>query len=475
MRRDKINIFIFRRDLRIFDNTGISKLLKTSSTKKTLFIFIFNPKQIDPNQNEYYSVTCVQYMIDGLLNLKKTLNDKLYFFHADSDEDILNRLLNIYDIDTIGYNKDYTPFAIKRDNNLNTWCKTHGINIITSEDYNLFPMGSIKNANKEPYKVMTSFVNKCKSIINNIQRPINVNLTNDIIIIISSKLKNLTVKSIYKYIQTKKTNLTHKEFSRRIAVQILQNINSGLYNNYGNTRNFPSIDNGTTKLSPFMKFNIVSIREVFWISKDKLGINHPLIFELLVREFYAHTAFNFPYVLSGQVGKRNQPCKLQYDNLKYGYNDKMWQAFTEGKTGFPWIDAGIRQLIYTGWMHNRLRMAVGMFATKDLLFDWRLVENWFARNLCDYDPCSNSGGVQWCSSVGFDSVPYFRIFSPWIQLKKFDPNCEYVKKYIHELKDIPTEHIHNWDIFHKNYKINYTGPIVDHHKQTRKALNLFRK
>jgi deoxyribodipyrimidine photo-lyase len=106
-------------------------------------------------------------------------------------------------------------------------------------------------------------------------------------------------------------------------------------------------------------------------------------------------------------------------------------------------------------MHNRLRMAVGMFATKDLLFDWRLVENWFARNLCDYDPCSNSGGVQWCSSVGFDSVPYFRIFSPWIQLKKFDPNCEYVKKYVHELKYIPTEHIHNWDIFHKNYKINY--------------------
>jgi deoxyribodipyrimidine photo-lyase len=205
------------------------------------------------------------------------------------------------------------------------------------------------------------------------------------------------------------------------------------------------------------------------------GENHGLVRELLWREFYANVTNHIPHILVGQVSSEpTHPMKLKFDNVEWPHDEKKFKRWCEGKTGFPFVDAAMICMNKTGYMHNRLRMIVAMFLTKDMAIDWRMGERYFAQKLIDYDPSSNSGGWQWAGSIGADSQPYFRIFNPWTQSEKFDKDAAFIKKWIPLLANVPAKSIHNWDKDHVKYNNKgYPAPMLDHSIESKKALGYF--
>lgn len=484
MKKDTVNIFIFRRDLRLHDNLAFIDLLAQSAEEKIPLvpIFIFNPDQIDPAKNQYYSKNCVEFMVQSLKDLSSELMNYLYFLHG-YDIDILNKLLSILDIDTIGFNKDVTPFAISRDKAITDWCESKGIHTVTAEDYTLFPAGSILTGTGKPYEVFTPFYNNCLNRYREIPRSITLpaNYKQHIYKTstrIKTTFKSLLVKDITRYYNNDSNPNLAVKGGRSNALAILGRIRAGEFAKYDQDRDFPAQDK-TTKLSAYMKFGCVSVREVFHAIKDRHGVKHGLAREIFWREFYANITYSFSHVLHGQVDGQNKSFKTKYDKLRWGYNQEWFSRWCQGTTGVPLVDAAMRQLNTTGWMHNRCRMVVSMFLTKDLLIDWRLGEHYFATQLVDYDPSSNNGGWQWSSSTGCDAQPYFRIFNPYTQSEKFDHDAEYIKKWVPELRDIPPKEIHSWDKSHIIYNNTistpaYPRPMVNHADQSKKAIALFK-
>lgn len=226
------------------------------------------------------------------------------------------------------------------------------------------------------------------------------------------------------------------------------------FSTYMKVRDFPA-KAGTTKLSAHLKFGTVSIREVYYAIKNRFGADHPLIRQLYWRDFYTQIGYHFP-----RVFKRS--FRSKYDKLDWNYNETAFHRWCEGLTGFPIVDAGMRELNRTGYMHNRVRMIVASFLIKDLHIDWRWGERYFAQKLVDYDPAVNNGNWQWAASTGCDPVPYFRIFNPWLQQRKFDPNCEYIKENVPELRSFPPSIIHNLEKVQPDDLKNYPPPMVDH-------------
>jgi deoxyribodipyrimidine photo-lyase len=225
-------------------------------------------------------------------------------------------------------------------------------------------------------------------------------------------------------------------------------LKKGQFNNYDKDRDYPYLDK-TTKMSAYIKFGCLSIREIYY----SLPLTHGIVRELFWHDFYAIITFYFPYIFNNSFIKK-------YDAVKWNNNEEFFNKWKQGKTGFPIVDAAMRQLNTIGWMHNRCRMIVASFLVKNLLIDWRKGEEYFARSLVDYDPSSNNGGWQWCASTGTDSQPYFRIFSPTLQMKKYDPECIYIKKWVKELKDVPNKVILNWET-KQDQIINYPIPIIN--------------
>jgi deoxyribodipyrimidine photo-lyase len=236
----------------------------------------------------------------------------------------------------------------------------------------------------------------------------------------------------------------------------------------------------TTFLSAHNHYMTLSIREEYWAIVSKLGKHSGIISELYWREFYTNIVYYFPHVLQGQISSNkthlsNMEFKKKYSKIKLPpFNKKWFDTWCEGNTGFPIVDAGMRQLNTTGFMHNRSRMITMNFLIKFMHIDWRLGEQYFATKLVDYDAMMNNSGVQWCASTGTDAQPYFRFFNPWIQQKKFDPNCIYIKKYVKELKDIDPKTIHKWYTM-KQTEIKYPLPILDHSKEIKITLHLYKK
>jgi deoxyribodipyrimidine photo-lyase len=230
---------------------------------------------------------------------------------------------------------------------------------------------------------------------------------------------------------------------------------------YSQTHN--DLSKNTTLLSAYIKFGCVSIREVYYAFKG----NHDLIRQLYWRDFYSQIMYHFPRVL-------NQALKPNYNKIKWPKNEKWFKAWTQGLTGFPVVDAGMRQLITTGWLHNRSRLIVASFLVKTLLINWKKGEKFFAQQLVDYDPANNNGNWEWIMGGGADSQPFFRIFNPWEQGKHFDPECVYIKEWIPELRDLDPKVIHQWDTEWENYKsIDYVKPICDYKKQKELVLKLY--
>lgn len=426
----EINIFLFRRDFRIIDNLALNKLIEECGNKGIYPMFIFNPKQIYAKNNQYFSNNCVQFMIESLDNLDKHIHVNYY---EGDDIEVLTMLSKKYKINSIAYNKDYSPFAIKRDGIIEAWAKSKEIRIITAEDYTLYPMGTILNNKNEPYQVFTPFYKK--SLLIKVKAP-EPPIVKHINVIGNKNIKKFDKHKYY---------VVNDELAvrggRENALERFKNIMT----DYSKVRDYPALDK-TTKLSAYIKFGCVSIREVYFNYNKVKELQR----ELMWREFYANILYYFPYVLGNSF-------KEKYDNIEWTNNKEWFKKWCQGKTGYAMVDAGMSQLNKTGWMHNRLRMITAMFLTKDLLIDWRWGEKYFATKLVDYDPASNNGGWQWSASTGTDAQPYFRIFNPELQLKRYDKDYEYIRTWI------PT------------YELDAVEKIVEHKDRSAIAIKEFKR
>ena len=426
----EINIFLFRRDFRIVDNLALNKLIEECGNKGIYPMFIFNPKQIYAKNNQYFSNNCVQFMIESLDSLDQHINVNYY---EGDDIEVLTKLSKKYKINSIAYNKDYSPFAIKRDGIIEAWAKSKEIRIITAEDYTLYPMGTIQNNKNEPYQVFTPFYKKSLLIKVKAPEPPIVKHINVI------GIKNIKKFDKHKYYVVNDDLAVRG--GRENALERFKNIMT----DYAKVRDYPALDK-TTKLSAYIKFGCVSIREVYFNYNKVKELQR----ELVWREFYANILYYFPYVLGNSF-------KEKYDNIEWTNNKEWFKKWCQGKTGYAMVDAGMSQLNKTGWMHNRLRMITAMFLTKDLLIDWRWGEKYFATKLVDYDPASNNGGWQWSASTGTDAQPYFRIFNPELQLKRYDKDYEYIRTWI------PT------------YELDAVEKIVEHKDRSVIAIKEFKR
>lgn len=445
-----VKLFIFRRDLRIEDNYALDEALKTND--KILFVFIFTPEQVD--KNSYFSNNAFQFMIESLKELKKDLNNDLFFFKGDNI-DVIDSIYNKINFDGVYFNKDYTPYAIERDLKIKTWCNEKEITCNTFEDYSLHPLETIKKNDETPYQVFTPFYKKAIQL--NVNKPNKVKPSKNSVY--NQKIKNdyLISDDEIENFYSKNPDIYHKG-GRKRALQILNDIKTkNTQKKYDDNRNIPN--EHTTMLSPYIKFGCVSIREVYHCILQEYNKYHTIIKELYWREFYAYLTYFNPRVLKGKNFKEDVEIKWI---KKHETNFKKW---CNGETGYPIVDAGMRQMNTIGWMHNRVRMITASFLVKHLHIDWRLGEKYFATKLTDYDPCSNNGGWQWCASTGADAQPYFRIFNPWTQTKKHDKNCKYIKKWIPNLKKIDTKKILAWDKLSETESF-YIKPIVDHKEAT---------
>lgn len=473
-------IFIFRRDLRVVDNTTLIQLSK--KCKNIFPIFIFTPEQVT-DKNKYKSEFAVQFMIESLQELskeireysissnsKKVSKNKLYSFYGENI-DVIKYLLKKMKIDIIAFNYDYTPYAIKRDEQIMSLCEKENIELLNDHDYCLQVPETVLNGSNETYKKFTPFYNKF--VTYPITSPYSKTKTANLNIGFAS------IKNIDTYTNRLPLDLAlHKFTSNNPHLIVYGGRPGGLLklkdatktqNKYDENRN--NLNKKTSELSAYIKFGCVSIREVYKEFNDKK--NNQFIRQLIWRDFFANILYSFPFVL----GKSLKPS---YDNLTWDNNIKHINAWKNGKTGFPIVDAGMRQLNKTGYMHNRARLIVASFLVKTLIVDWRIGERYFATQLRDYDPASNNGNWQWISGGGADSQPYFRIFSPWEQAKKHDPTCEYIKEWVPELESYSTKTILNWDTeyeYHMDKKREelYIKPIVDYSNQKDKLLERFKK
>jgi deoxyribodipyrimidine photo-lyase len=450
----KKSLFIFRRDLRLHDNTALIEALKSSV--KVIACFIFDPRQV--GKNPYRSNNAIQFMIESLIDLDqelRTRKSRLYFFQGIA-ENMVEKLVKSEAINAVFVNRDYTPFSRKRDNQLETMAKKRKIDFNSYSDLLLTEVGTLMTGKGTPYTVYSHFANKAASI------PVKEPKKNIFRNFFAKKIKWEDANAIKEVLP--KTELNDEIFiagGRNKALKLLKQIRA--FSNYDHERNLPEKE-ATTGLSAHNKFGTVSIREVYHTIAASLGPSHSLIRELYWRDFFAHVAFYFPHVFGHSFHKK-------YDHLNWDNNRIKFKAWRCGKTGFPIVDAGMRQLNVSGFMHNRVRMITASFLVKDLHIDWQWGEKYFAKTLIDYDPSVNNGNWQWAASTGCDAQPYFRIFNPWIQQKKFDPECAYIKKWVPELRAYDTRQIHA--LQKGNSLKGYQLAIVKHTEAKHAAQSMF--
>jgi deoxyribodipyrimidine photo-lyase len=442
------SIFIFRRDLRLHDNIGLLNALKSS--KFVIPVFIFTPEQV--KSNRYKSNSAIQFMITSLLELNESLKkkrSKLYTFYGKPSQ-VIKSLKNI---DAVFVNKDYTPYSTKRDNKIKKMCKKHNIKFITYEDILLNPAGSIRTGEGNVYTKFTPYHNKAKKI--KINKPIKNNHSN----YYKGAIKIYkNYNKLYKY-----DDFVSVQGGRKNAIKILRSMKK--FKQYNKKRNMLTWK--TTHLSAYIKFGCVSIREVYHYFKKHLTSTNDLFKQLYWRDFYYNISYYYPHAFGYSMKKK-------YDKIKWNINQTWFNKWCKGNTGYPIVDAAMRELNQSNFMHNRGRLIVSNFLIKLMGIDWRKGEKYFAQNLVDYDPCVNNGNWQWSASSGADSQPYFRIFNPWSQAEKHDPNCEYIKKWIPELKDVPNDDIHKWYDNYKKYNV-YVKPVLDYKKQRMKIIKMYKK
>ena len=450
-------LFIFRRDLRIIDNNGLNLL--NEKCKNVFTIFIFTPEQVG-NGNKYKSDNSVQFMIQSLADLASQISKAgghIYTFYGHNDS-VVADCIKAWDINLVCFNLDITPYAKERDAKIIKLCEHMKTYIMYDYDYYLCEPGSVLNGSGETYQKFTPFYNTAKKI--KVEKP-------------ASK-RHLSLKKSDAHIPNKiSLDEAMKKFvgnenpdilvhgGRENAIKQLR-IAAKNIKHYEKSRD--ELSKPTSQLSAYIKFGNISVREVYYAFKS----NHAFIRQLYWRDFYSGVLYSFPRVLGHAL-------KPKYDKIKWRHNERWFDAWCKGITGIPIVDASQRQLLQTGWTHNRGRMISSSILIKIILIDWRKGEQFYAQHLVDYDVASNNGGWQFSSGSGADSQPYFRYFNPYTQSKDHDPKCEYIKKWIPELRDVPNEDIHNWDTAWENHKdIKYPKPIVDYKEQREKSIKMYK-
>ncbi len=415
---NSISIFWFRRDLRLYDNKALHFALKGINPVLPLFIFDDNIlKELDTDDRR------VDFIYTQVLKLKKELQSigSDIIVKIGNPIKVINEILSNYNVKSVFCNKDHEPYGIGRDKDIQKLLSKSGIEFIQYLDHLIADKNSVLKSDGKPYTVYTPFKNRFKQVISSsdyldyVVIPYKNNF--------AQVLQSLKIPSI-ESIGFKSNNI--KFPSSNIDFEIIQK--------YHNTRDIPSVE-GTTKLGIHLRFGTISIRELY---RNSVDLNEVFINELIWREFYAMILMHYPNVVFSSF-------KKQYDNIEWINNEVDFESWMNGETGYEIVDAGMRQLNETGYMHNRVRMITASFLTKHLLIDWRWGEAYFAKKLLDYELSSNNGGWQWCAGSGSDAAPYFRIFSPERQREKFDPKKEYIKMWIP-----------NYD------SNNYINKIVDH-------------
>ena len=470
------SLFIFHRDLRLDDNTGLIKACHESS--QVYPIFIINKLQVS-DKNSYKSQNAIQFMHESLKELKDLTDNKISFFLADNNNNkqtetkILINLVKKLKIDKVYSNKDYTPYARKRDNEIKDVLDKEKVEFISTEDYTLTGLDEIKTNSYTFYTKYTPYKNKAKLIKVNEPVIFTKSMKNKLMKIsasISSQSIDLNILEEKYYHKNININVNG---GRSLGMKILQN--SKKFKDYVENRNMLTYK--TTFLSAYIKFGCVSLREVYYAFKKNIDKGSSFFDELYWHDFYAQAIYHNNKVLEGKS------MDERFDKIQWTGTREVFNKWCNGETGFPVVDAAMKQLNTTGYMHNRARMIVASFLVKILMCNWRWGEKYFAQQLVDYDPSSNVGGWLWSAGGGFDSQPYFRIFNPWTQSLKFDPNAEYIKKWLPQLNPIPPKDIHNWSETYSQYigsglgndKIKYIKPCVDYTANRVKTLEIYKK
>lgn len=456
MSESKISIFIFHRDLRKEDNIG---LIKTIQESNTVFpVFIFTPDQVS-NKNKYKSHNSIQFMINSLSELEKSL--PVSFFYGETNKIVQNLLqLKSLKINHVVYNKDFTPYAQTRDNSLKKMIKDKFKNV-TTEEYDDVTLNLMENCLKKdgnPYRIFTPYYNNASQL--SVNKPLKwlSSYQKKCVKIPEKSLQKINTHDFY---QPNKDTVVNG--GRSEALKTLANIKK--WKNYNNIRNMPAYN--TTRLSAHLKFGTVSPREVYYQFREKLSPSNELFKQLYWRDFYMTMLYYFP-------DENKSVTNPKMNKIKWKTSGSQLQKWKDGITGIPIVDAGMREMNQTGFMHNRVRMIVATFLIYNLQIHWKEGERYFSQKLVDIDRANNIGNWKWVAGIESYSNDYYKAMSMESQMERFDSKGEYVKKWVPELKDVPVSDIIKWEQKYKDYDVDYPKPIVDI-KESRKTAIAYMK
>lgn len=429
--KPSVNIVWFRRDLRLSDNAALYHSLKAGTP--VLPVFIFDTQILDQLEDKKDKrVAFIHGAISEMQAQLLSMGSSMQVFYG-KPMDVFAILADQYIIGTVFTNHDYEPYALERDASVESFLAEKSIGFKTFKDQVIFEKDEVVKDDGKPYTVFTPYSRKWKAKLN------------------AFYLKSYPTEKYFKhfYRQTPLPipSLSSMGFESVEAVFPSKELNQEIVKKYSQNRDFPALDNGTSKMGVHLRFGTVSIRKIATLA---VGLNETYLNELIWRDFYQMILWHFPKVGKGHA------FKAEYDKIKWRNDEDEFQKWCEGKTGYPIVDAGMRELIATGFMHNRVRMIVASFLTKHLLIDWRWGEAYFASKLLDFDLSANNGGWQWAASSGCDAAPYFRVFNPYLQTEKFDKDFKYIKKWVPEFQEF-----------------TYPKPIVVHEVARKRVLETY--
>jgi deoxyribodipyrimidine photo-lyase len=429
--KEKLNIFWFRRDLRLFDNRGLLNALQGEHPVLPLFIFDQNILSDLKNKTD----ARVQFIHDQVTRISHELseNNSGILVRFGRPVEVFKALIDEYSINAVFSNEDYEPYGKSRDEQIKQLLLKSGISFFSFQDHVIFHPDEILSDKEQPLKVFTPYKNRW---LRRFEQSPSTPL-----------LYDLDENKLFQGKFPPVPELNKIGFKRSDIQIPAGNIDIGVVSNYHNTRNIPSIP-GTSRIGIHLRHGTISIRQAVSIAAEH---NQTWLNELIWREFYMMILAHHPSVVSDAF-------KSNYDLVPWRNDPNEFEAWCKGHTGYPIVDAGMRELNTTGYMHNRVRMITASFLTKHLLVDWRWGEAYFASKLLDYELSSNNGGWQWAAGTGTDAQPYFRVFNPYLQAEKFDPENAYIRKWVPEFS---TD--------------TYTAPIVDHKFARERAIETYKK
>lgn len=432
---DSISIFWFRRDLRLDDNVGFYQSLQ--SKFPVLPIFIFDKEILEHLPKDDARVSFIHLQLQKMRNMLQAEHKSGISIYYGEPLEVFKSLTKNFRVASVFTNHDYEPYAQERDAKVKSFLEEKNITFKTYKDQVIFEKNEVVKDDGDPYVVYTPYMKRWKATFN------------PSIHLVDYDTHPLLGKKLYKASNLPNVSLREMGF---VASQIKvpdYKVSPNLIQEYGATRDYPAIRYGTSRLGPHLRFGTVSIRKKIRkaiAEKDETFWN-----ELIWREFFMQILWHYPHTVK-------EAFKPKYDRIKWRNNEEEFEKWKTGNTGYPLVDAGMRELNATGYMHNRVRMLVASFLCKHLLIDWRWGEAYFAEKLLDFELASNVGNWQWAAGSGVDAAPYFRIFNPMTQVEKFDKQKEYINKWVPELQEL-----------------TYPSPIVDHKMARERCLKVYKE